>query len=190
MVINEKALVNLMKKAYTKWGYTVSVGSNGRWAIHTPHWVVTIDGMGNVPNCVLSVIALHMGCFPQHNEAIKVFKGKNGPVLQNEIFAVAEEHVTELEKEVDDAEKDFEEIRRTSLRIGGHQVWQRLDDSRVFLIDPEHERLIAGKTDIRTVGEYICMEGNISMVFVRSVSEDRPAAFIAHLEQMQWVNAK
>lgn len=190
MVVNDKALAKEMKKAYTGWGYTVIVQDDGTWVIQTPFWVVTISCMSNVPNEVLSVIALHMGILPTRGEAYRVYKGDDGPVLQKEVFNVAMDPILNLEDETNETAEHPSWIMRSTLKFGKTQVWQQPDDLRILLIDPRYEALIDAKTEVRTVGNAIYAEGNISAVYVYRVDDDRSKVYIEHLARMQWVQKK
>lgn len=190
MVVNEKALVREMKKAYSGWGYTVIVRADGTWVIHSPFWVVTIDAMCNVPNEVLSLIVLHMGFLPNREMAYRVYKGDDGPVLQKEVYAVAVEAINNLEDRTRVEEYEYNPIMRTTLKLGKTQVWQQPDDLQIFLIDPRYEALIDDRTQVRTVGDAIYTEGNISAVYVYRVKDDHSKVFVDHLSLMQWVQKK
>lgn len=188
MVANEKALLKAMKKAYTGWGYTITVRKGGRWTIHTPFWGVSFDAMADVPNKVLSLIVLHMGCFPNWEEAYQIYKGPDGPVLQKKVFALADDPFVQMEGALVTPDCSAPMIRRTDLTISKLQVWQRPDNLSILLIDPEYEALIEDKhLDISAVGSALYLEGNISSVFVRAETDKRPEVHIAHLEKVRWI---
>ena len=187
MVVHEKALVRQLKEGYKGWGYTVIVRPGDQWVFKTAAWVVTIDGQRNVPNEVLSLIVLHMGCLPQAQSCHRIYKTKNGPAIQKEVFAVAEMEIRELEALREDPNLPDVSVQRTKLQLGSCRVWQRREDLGILMIDPEFEQLLESKKDIRAVGSAICAEGEISCVYIMKVVNGAAKAHIDHLAQMQWI---
>lgn len=187
MVINEKALVKELKEAYKGWGYTVMVLPGGEWVFMTKAWVAEIDAQTNVPNEALSLIVLHMGYLPERETAYRVYKGDAGPVVQKEVFSIAESTYTALCEQRQETDGKPVYCRQTKLRLGECRVWQRPSDLEILLIDPTYERIIASKKDIRVVGDAIYAEGQISSVYVMQVKDVGEQAHIDHLSQMQWI---
>lgn len=184
MVIHEKALVQEMKEAYKGWGYTVIVRPGDKWVFKTDSWAVQIDGQGNVPNEVLSLIVLHMGELPKKESACRIYKVDTGPAIQKEVFAVVNEAIEKLEKQVVHSEQA--EIQRTKLMFGTYRVWQKEKDMEIFLMDPHDTRLIDSK-EIVAVGEGIYAEGDISWAFALRRMDTAEKVHIDHLAQMQWI---
>ena len=58
---------------------------------------------------------------------------------------------------------------------------------KILLIDPRFENIIAGKTEVRTVGDAIYAEGEISDVYVMRIRNDTDKSQLDHLAQMQWI---
>ena len=100
MVINDKALVREMKRAYKGGGYTVAV-RNGSCAlvIYSFAWVVELSG-DNIPREVLSLLTLHMGFLPEEGFAYKILKGKDEPTVQSTMYDVAMKPLQMLEETV------------------------------------------------------------------------------------------
>ena len=184
MIINEKALVQEMKAAYKGWGYTVIVRPGDKWVFKTDSWMVQIDGQGNVPNTVLSLIVLHMGELPKKESACRIYKVDTGPAIQKEVFAVVNEAIEKLEALALNSEP--EPIQRTKLMFGSYRVWQKEEDMEIFLMDPNDTRIIDSK-EIVAVGEGIYAEGDISWAFALRRIDAAEKAHIDHLAQMQWV---
>lgn len=187
MVVHEKALVRQLKEGYKGWGYTVIVRPGDQWVFKTRAWVVTIDGQRNVPNEVLSLIVLHMGYLPVVGSCHRIYKTDTGPVIQKEVFAVANEEIEKLEDLRDDPEAPEVAVQRTKLQLGSCRIWQREEDLGILMIDPEFEKLLERKKDIRAVGGAICAEGEISCVYIMKVANGGEKAHIDHLAQMQWI---
>jgi hypothetical protein len=186
MVVNEKALVRQLKSGYKGGGYSVLVRPDDTWVFKTGEWVVTIEGQRNVPNEVLSLIVLHMGYLPGRETSHRILKGQNGPIAQEEIYAVANEGVEMLE-ELREA-KGNAEVKRTKLMLGSCQLWQRTEDLGMLMINPELEQLLERKQEILAVGGTICAEGEISRVYIVQMANVGEKAHLEHLSQMQWVS--
>ena len=187
MVVNEKALVREMKEAFKGWGYTVIVRPGDEWVISSRFWVVQISGMKNVPREVLSLLALHMGFLPETGNAYRVYKSGDDAVVQNEVFAVALEPIEKLEEAQAQSSDAPLWIQRTKLLFDKTRVWQQERNLKILLIDPRFENIIAGKTEVRTVGDAIYAEGEISDVYVMRVRNDTDKSQLDHLAQMQWI---
>lgn len=187
MVINEKALVKEMKEAYKGWGYTVMVLPGGEWVFMTKAWAAEIDAQTNVPNEALSLIVLHMEYLPERETAYRIYKDESGPVIQQEVFSVAEATYTALCEQRRETDAKPLYCWQTKLRLGACRVWQRPSDLEILLIDPTYERIIESKKNIRVVGDAIYAEGQISCVYVMRVQNAGEQAHIEHLSQMQWI---
>ena len=189
MVINEKALVREMKEAYKGWGYLVTVMPGDKWVISREDaWCVQIEGQGNVPNEVLSLIVLHMGRLPRVETAYKIYKGDDGPVIQKEVYAVAAESWRSFEQARQKTNDEPVTICRTSLVYGSRRVWQQKDNGEILLIDPRYEGLIerSGGIGIRAVGQQIYAEGDCSCIYVSRARGGAKESLVEHLEKVQW----
>lgn len=187
MVINEKALVKELKEAYKGWGYTVMVRPGDEWIFTTKAWAAEIDGQGNVPNEVLSLIVLHMGYLPEPETAYRIYKTDTGPAIQEEVYSVVEATWLTLCAQRQQTTGKPVLCKQTKLRLGNCRVWQRMVDLEILLIDPTYERIMESKKNIRVVGDAIYAEGEISCVYVMRVQNVGEKAHLDHLAQMQWI---
>lgn len=188
MVIGEKALVREMKEAYKGWGYTVMRLPGDKWVIKSEGaWAVEIEGQDNVPNEVLALIVLHTGYLPHLERCYRVYKGSKCTVVQKEVFEVALQAWRTYEKMRQESDDDPVAVRRTPLVYGRRRVWQK-DDKSVLLIDPRFEGLIETDGDrmIRSVGEDIYAEGEISCVFIGKARGGANEELLDHLAQVSW----
>ena len=189
MVINEKVLVREMKEAYKGWGYTVMVMPGDRWVIRRKDaWSVEIENQDNVPNEVLALMVLHMGYLPKAERCYRVYKGDKCTCVQREVYSVEEEEYLSFVKERQKTDSCPLEIRRTSLIYGLRRVWQKREDKQILLIDPRFEGLMDHDGDqmIRTVGENIYLEGEISCVYITRARGGAAENLLDHLAQVSW----
>lgn len=190
MVVNDKALVREMKEAYRGWGYTVMVRPEDRWVIRCADaWVVEIEGQVNVPNEVLALIVLHMGRLPKPESCHRIYKSDKCSYVQKGVYAVAEEDFQSLIKRREETDLAPVEVRRTPLVYGQRRVWQQCEDKQILLIDPRFEGLmdIGGDSMVRTVGENIFLEGEISSVYISRSRGGADENLLNHLAQVRWV---
>lgn len=188
MVINEKALVREMKSAFKAYGYTVFVRSGDVWVIRRPgNWSVEIDGQGNVPNEVLSLIVLHMGFLPRVETAYRVYKSDNGPAIQKEVFSVEDQEYRDLEEMRAATDGKPVMIQQTRIRVGKCRVWQQKEDFGIRMIDPESEGIIRNRKNVRCVGTSIYVEGEISCAYIAETMSAATKVQLEHLAQMQWI---
>lgn len=189
MVIREKVLVREMKEAYKGWGYTVMVMPGDRWVISRADcWTVAIDGQDNVPNEVLALIVLHMGKLPKPESCCRIYKGDGCSTIQKEVYKVAEDNFRSFERMREETDVAHVEIRRTPLIYGLRRVWQQRQDKAIMLIEPRFEGLmdIGGDSLVRTVGANICLEGEISSVYISRARGGANENLIDHLAQVSW----
>lgn len=188
MVINEKALVREMKDAFKSYGYTVFIRPGDVWVIRRPgSWSVEIDGQGNVPREVLSLLALHMGFLPKAETAYRVYKTDNGPAFQKEVYSVENEEYMTLEEARRDTDLTPVTVQPTRIRVGKCRVWQRPGDLGIQMIDPDYESIIKNKKNVRCVSKTIYAEGEISCVYVTEEMSAATKVQLDHLAQMQWI---
>lgn len=189
LVVNDKVLVRELKEAYKGWGYSVMVIDNDQWVFRSAdNWVVMIEGQDNVPNEVLTLIVLHMGHLPKEDTCHRIYKGEKCSVIQKEAYAVAEETWRSWQKmrmETDDCPV---EIRRTPLVYGRRRVWQERESKSILLMNPRFEGLMhtGGDSMIRKVGENICLEGEISEVYISRARGGASEDLLDHLAQVSW----
>ncbi len=187
MVVNEKALAKQMKEAYKLQGYTVAV-QDDLMMINSGYWLVQID-MENVPNEILSLIALHMRLIPEDGTAYKVVKGDDGPFVQSKLISDALGGLEQLTKELKEYGTKYS-MKKTSLRFDGNSVWQTTAGNTIYLIDPRYEVLITGKSEVSMVGNGIYAKGETSEVWVlRVVPPGGDADGVQHLAEYRWVQA-
>ena len=190
MVINEKALVRQMEEAFKAYGYTVFVRPGDVWVIRRPgSWSVEIDGQGNVPNEVFSLIVLHMGFLPKPETAYRVYKSDDGPAMQKEVFSVESKDYSALENTRSETDDVPVLVQPTRIRVGKCRVWQRPKDLGIQMIDPDNESIIKNKKNknVRCVDDSIYAEGEISCVYVSQEMSAATKAQLDHLAQMQWI---
>lgn len=187
MVVNERALVREMKAAYKVAGYGVAVRSDGTWVFTAPEWAVVIEGAGNVPREVLSLVVLHMGFLPKHGEAWLVFKTNNGPQAQKQVFEVALEPVRKIEEMDAASARDPEWIYPSHIRMGQERLWQNPGNLEVMLVNPRFSSLMEETQGIHRVGKHICLGGAISWVYVSGSDNNGKDSQLEHLARMQWV---
>ena len=189
MVVNDKVLLRELKEAYKGWGYTVMVTSEDKWVFRSSEaWMVEIDGQDNVPNEVLALIVLHMGRLPNPDTCHRIYKGEKCSCIQKEVFAVAEQNYRTSVKQRMETDLTPVEIRRTPLVYGRRRVWQQREDKHILLIDPRYEGLmdVGGDSLIRTVGENICLEGEISCVYISRARGGANEELLDHLAKVNW----
>lgn len=187
MVVNEKALVRQMKESYKNQGYQVLV-NDGAMVICNGFWLVEID-LDNVPNEVLSLIALHTRKIPDEGSACKVVKGDAGPIVQTRILEDALGPVKQMNEQRDEAFDDLPVVQmmKTNLVYDGFGAWQAHPGNYIYLIDPRYEALIADRGQVSMVGNGIYAEGEISKVWVLRVAGQSDKAYLDHLEKVTWV---
>lgn len=189
MVVNDKALVRELKEAYKGWGYTVMVTEYDQWVFRSAdNWIVMIDGQDNVPNEVLALIVLHMGHLPRENTCHRIYKSEKSTCIQKEVFNVAEDTWRGFVKMRMETDGCPVEIRMTPLVYGRRRVWQERHSKSVLLIDPRFAGLmdVGAESVIRRVGENICLEGEISEVYISRARGGASEDALEHLSQYSW----
>lgn len=189
MVINDKVLVRELKEAYKGWGYTVLVTEDDQWVFRSADaWLVEIDGQDNVPNEVLALIVLHMGHLPKEETCHRIYKGEKCSCIQKEVYSAGEETWRSFRKMRSETDVVPVEVRRTALVYGRRRVWQERESQQIMLIDPRFEGLmeVGAESLIRRVGENICLEGEISEVYISQARGGAPEDMLEHLAQYKW----
>ena len=187
MVVNEKQLVRQMKESYKSQGYQVLV-NNDLMVICNGFWLVEMD-LDNVPNEVLSLIALHTRKIPENGSACKVTKGTDGPIVQSRMLEDALGPVRQMYEERNEAFDDIQlaQMMKTNLVYDGCGVWQAHPGNYIYLIDPRYEALISDRGKVSLVGNGIYAEGEISKVWVLRVAGQSDKEYLKHLEKMTWI---
>ena len=187
MVINEKVLVRQMKESYKGQGYQVLV-NNDAMVITNGFWLVEID-LDNVPNEVLSLIALHTRKTPDEGTAWKVTKGDTGPIVQSRMLEDALGPLRSMYEERNEAFDDIQliQMRKTNLIYDGCGVWQAHPGNDIYLIDLRYEALISDRGQVNMVGRGIYAEGEISKVWVLRVAAQSDKEYLNHLQKMIWI---
>lgn len=187
MVVNDKALAKQMKEAYKLQGYTVAV-QDDLMMINSGYWLVQID-MENVPNEILSLIALHMRLIPEDGTAYKVVKGDDGPFVQSKLISDALGGLEQMLKALEE-DGTYHGMKKSSLRFDGNSVWQTTVGNTIYLIDPRYEVLISSDAKVSMVGNGIYAEGATSKAWVLRVAVDgSDADKVQHLAEYRWVQA-
>lgn len=186
MVINEKALLSQMKEAHKGRGYTVIRRPDSKWVFRSARWVVVFNGQENVPNEVLSLIVLHTGELPKVESAARIYKAKTGSMIQQEVYALADEEIQNLVGKTVVAAMHPKFALRTKLQLGASHVWQK-EDLEILLMDPEETAMIDKKENIMVAGDWLYAEGVSSQIWVHRVIGVANDAHLNHLAAMQWV---
>ena len=186
MVINDKALVREMKRAYKGGGYNVIIRPGGRTVINCFSWAVEIENE-NLPREVLSVLALHMGCLPEEGETYKIMKGAKEPTVQKMIFDTAMEPVRRLEQAVADATEAVPvAVKKTMLTFDGWNVWQKTGNNGILLVDPAYEMMLRKLEDVIAAGDAIYKEGAISKAYIMRGKAEMYENQLNYLGQIPW----
>lgn len=186
MVINEKCILARMKEAHKGKGYTVIRRPDGKWIIRTDRWVTVFNGQENVPNEVLSLIVLHTGELPKVESAARIYKAKTGSMIQQEVYALADEEIQNMVGKTIVAAMHPKFALRTKLQLGACHVWQK-EDLEILLMDPEETAMIAKKENIIVAGNWLYAEGVSSQIWAHRVTGIANDAHLNHLAAMQWV---
>lgn len=164
-MINERALVRLMKDAWKSSGYSVAEFNNGaerRYIITGRGWLVACDAP-LLPRKALGMIAEHVGAMLR-DEALRVRKDEEPQrVMPDAIIG---------------AFCDFYaargvEMHRTRLTLDRLEVWQD-KKGELMLFDPEVSRLAIITNDWPAVrsGEALTVDAGGEFVAVTNVEED------------------
>lgn len=134
MIINEKALVRLMKAAQKCGGYRVAMTEGlTPWIYILGHgWTIGAQ-RDKLPRKVLALLVEHMGEMPYPGMASKILRD----TVQEEFFEVVTEPI--FSANVDGQHNWLDSkmaIRPTPLTWRATQVWQR-GDGKIFLVDPD-----------------------------------------------------
>lgn len=185
MVIDEKALVSLMKRDYRAGAYRVAAPGPESLVIQGFGWVVRLEG-DNVPREVLSLIVRHMGFLPAEQTAWRILKGKKEPIVQEEMLAIALEtaQVAELKEQV-----RVRTVKKTGLSFEGWNVWQCTDNMKILLMEPGREGLLDSFDGVYAAGEGMYKEGLASRVYIWAERDENHPEQLKHLADMQWVSA-
>lgn len=179
MVINEKALLSLMREAYKSGGYTVAV-NDYRHIIIGGTWAVEINS-DNMPRDVIGLLAVHMGYLPEADSAYKITKTKEGPNVQSMIY---EEAIKPIEAM--DSNTVAVGVTKTALTLDGSNVWQQNIGLAVHLVSPDLEALIRKKDEVKLLGNAFRAWGEISRVWVMGYVTDPEDVKIRCLSGIRW----
>lgn len=186
MVINEKALVNRMKEAYSASGYTVAVQGD-RMYLTNGFWLAEID-VDNVPDKILGMFGEHIRDVPKAGDAYKVTKGKDGAIVQERIMDEAMGAAKQMYEQRAEAHKDLAVVmQKTNLTYDGCRVWQAANVRDIYLIDPRYAALLSTKKDVHRVGGGIYAEDEESKLWILRVSKDSDKTYLDHMEKISWI---
>lgn len=186
MIIEDKALMKLMKEAKKSFGYHVAVRrgagntKNIIIAADTGRWAVVME-QKNAPRKVLGLIAEHMGMLPDPGESYLVRK-KDAQSEMSEI-------VTGMLSDITDTDKPQLLIAGTPLYYGGYQLWQRQEDLRIFKVDPElADLLILPTNEAKIIGNSMIKAEDLESRGYIAVDndEDNRNVWLEHLSQIEW----
>lgn len=182
MTFNERGLLRLMKSEYKGYGYTVAQTGSGM-VISGAMWGVAImDHL--VPNEVKSLIVLHTGKLPAEGEAIFCQKDN----VTSKIYEMAVARITDLKTARVNGTPH--RVAPTRLMFDRFRLWQRTNDLKVVLIDPEYQQILDySDRDAYLVGGALFCENYAGIVWVeRELRQEEDEALLKHLEMMQWVS--
>lgn len=187
MVINEKALVNRMKEAYSASGYTVAV-QDDRMYLTNGFWLAEID-VDNVPDKILGMFGEHIRDVPKAGDAYKVTKGKDGAIVQKRILDEAMGAAKQMYEQRAEAYKDILPVvmQKTNLTYEGCHVWQAANVRDIYLIDPRYAAMLSKTKDVHQVGGGIYAEDEESKLWILRVSKDSDKVYLSHMEKISWV---
>lgn len=179
MTFSEKGLIKSMKAAYRKYGYTVAQSDSGL-LIFTDDWGCGIrDDI--VPNAVKGLVVSHAGKLPADGKAMLV--NKDG--VSDEIYEVAVERVRSLKKAWNDG--TGKRICLTRVTLDGMAVWQRGEDLKMLLTDPENMKVLEMTSmDAYEVAGAVYEESWNGIVWVQGAGREGRNILLEHLEQMQF----
>lgn len=183
MVINESGLCAAMRDAFRKksTGYKVAAQLSQKGEreliLSASGWTAEIS-RENAPRKVLALIVEHVGDLPDEGMAFQV-QDKN---VQTEIYNMA----------VPDAgaQATGYQVKRTNLTYNGYQIWQQVDNLKVFMVSPKVEDLMDNyHREVRiTENGMFYVEGVASRLHIQPLQvnqNDLPA--LHHLAKMRWV---
>ncbi|MBQ5642291.1 MAG: hypothetical protein IIV13_00845 [Bacteroidaceae bacterium] len=186
MIIDDKALMKLMKEAKKSFGYHVAVfrsagnTKNIIIAADTGRWAVVME-QKNAPRKVLGLIVEHMGTLPSIGECYLVRKKD----AQSEMPEI----VTGMLSDIADTEKPQLLIAGTPLYYGGYQLWQRTEDMRIFKVDPELcNLLILPTNEAKIIGNSMIKAEDLESRGYITVNHDEDSrnVWLEHLSQIEW----
>lgn len=183
MVIGESGLCAVMKAAFLKKssGYKVAadIPENGKeeLILSAPGWTAFVN-RENVPRKVLALIVEHVGDLPKVDQAFHV----QDKQTQTEIFNIAIPEKSNIVKGA--------LVRKSKITYNGYQIWQRVDNHDVFMLDPKMEALMdnSNRPVTLTQNGQFYLEGVASRLYVcpLQVSQNELTA-LHHLAKLQWV---
>ena len=187
MVINEKALVNRMKEAYSTYGYTVAV-QDERMYLSNGFWLAEID-VDNVPDKILGMFGEHIRDVPKSGDAYKVTKGKDGAIVQKRILEEAMGVVKQMYGHRNEAYENSLPVvmQKTNLTYDGCHVWQAQNVREIFLVDPRYAAMLSRTKDVHRVGEGIYAEDEESKLWILRVAKESDKVYLSHMEKISWI---
>ena len=189
MIINEKALLRLMKACQKSGGYWVAMteGSPAWIYIHGTNWYVGVQ-RDKLPRKALALLVEHMGEMPYPGVACKILKD----VVQDEFYELVTEPIFSMNA---DGRNNWTNpkmhLRPTPLTWRETKVWQR-GDGKILLMNPDLMDLaIHFYTYPTAAGSAIFFDGGIEQVYI--VPEMHLAGdeeFIKTIGATMWVPGK
>lgn len=180
MTFSEKGLIRAMKAAYGSYGYTAAQSDSGL-LIFTDSWGCGIRE-DIVPNAVKGLVVSHAGKLPADGRAMLVSKN----VVGEEIYDVAVERVRHLKKAWNDG--TGKRTCLTRLTMDGMAIWQRPEDLKMMLTDPEDMKVLEMTgMDAYEVAGAVYEESWNGIVWVQGAGREGRNVPLQHLEQMQFI---
>lgn len=187
MIINESGLVKAMKASY-KDGYHVAAGIIGdqEYMMIVSYgytWAVAVQ-RDNVPRKVLGLVAEHLRKIPENGEAYKLQRDEDP---QKEIYHVATEPLFGMIEKMANSE-DQQKILKTKLIYSSRNVWQKLDDMEVMLINPRYENIACSMTEARKVENCLSIQGKMSWAFIGKVAPGKEEEkMVERMSKTMWL---
>ena len=184
MVVAESGLCAVMKEAFRKKSTGYKVAADVLFGTGKEDLIVSASGWSafinreNAPRKVLALIVEHMGDLPKAGQAFHVQDDQS----QTEILNIAIPDGAEV------VEGAF--VRRTNLTYNGYQIWQRVDNHDVFMVDPKMEALMDNysREVVLTEDGQFYLKGVASRLYVRPLQvKQNELPVLHHLARLQWV---
>lgn len=184
MVINEKALLSQMKEAYKNGGYTVAAVGE-QMMLTNGYWIAIID-RDNVPSDVLGLLAMHIRDIPAPGDAYKVSKTKEGAFPQKMVTTEAVSGWARMQETLQRCGIG-NQMKRTSLTLGGMLLYQESDGEALYMIDPRYAVMFNGRKQTLRLGNGIYSRGEVSVLWVLRSVEGAAEDPLEFLRQYCWV---
>lgn len=184
MIVNETALMKLMKASYNSSGYHVAVLEidHGWMVLSGGGWMVLLKPQ-SVPRKILGYIAETVGALPNLGQAYRVRK-KMAELEQREVIEGSVQSMKDIF-----VKGPSWKIKPTDLTMGGNELWQNCGTMDMVLMDPALTDIIGDSRVVTTMaGDYIYAEDSESAIYLaRLKTTEGSAKYLEHLSKALWV---